>query len=119
MYLHLCSPCVLFHKTDRLKFTSSELIEFTPHTKAFSTSLLRTIIAHNRLPFSKIFSNFEIVAPVFKFLSFLVLFKHFAAFFALFLKNRTHVICNDEPNRAISSINYSLFFQILKLNGLY
>ena len=52
--------------------------------RAYSSGLLRAIIACNHLPFFKIFSNFVHFCPN---------FQIFSPFFALFfLKNRTHAL---------------------------
>ena len=54
--------------------------------KAYSSSLLRAIIACNHLPFFKIFSNFVRFCPN------LQKVYPFQNFFALFLKNLTHAL---------------------------
>ena len=62
--------------------------------RAFSSSLLRAIIAHNHLRFFKIFSNFVHFRPnVQRFCPFLSFFNIFSPpFLALFLKNSTHAL---------------------------
>ena len=56
--------------------------------RAYSSSLLRTIIARNHLPFFQNIVKFSIFLP--KFLSYFPFFNIFPPVIALFLKNRTH-----------------------------
>ena len=51
---------------------------FWKHIRAHSSSLLHAIIAHNHLPFFKIFSNFVHFCPNFQ------IFCHFLPFFNIF-----------------------------------
>ena len=74
----------VFHFQYRLK--SRPLTDFSEAwlvNRAYSSSLLRAIIACNHLPFFKIFSNFVHFCPN---------FQIFCPFLALFLKNRTHAL---------------------------
>ena len=58
--------------------------------RAYSSSLLRAIIARNHLPFFKIFSNFVHFCPNLQI--FCPFLPFFCSFFAFFLKNHTHVL---------------------------
>ena len=59
------------------------------HVRAYSSSLLRAIIACNDLPFFKIFSKFAYFCPNFQIFWPLTFFLPFSA---LFLKNRKHTL---------------------------
>ena len=69
---------------DKLEGNSERVIFwFENNYRAYSNSLLHVIIAHNHLPFFKIFSNFIHFSPN---------FQIFCPFFVIFLKNCMHAL---------------------------